>query len=44
MIEETVEIGMSAATADGIFYRPKRDGRWPGVIYYTGHRRPSCFF
>jgi carboxymethylenebutenolidase len=35
MIEETVEIGMSAATADGVFYRPKGDGRWPGVIYYT---------
>jgi carboxymethylenebutenolidase len=35
MIEQKIQIPTAAGSAEGILYRPGKDGRWPGVILYT---------
>lgn len=43
MIEDKIQIAMASGTAEGIIVRPRTEGRWPGVIFYTdiGGIRPS---
>jgi carboxymethylenebutenolidase len=35
MIEDKVQIPTTQGTAEGILFRPKEEGQWPGVIQYT---------
>ena len=35
MIEQKIQIPTASGTAEGILFRPKQEGRWPGVIQYT---------
>ncbi len=35
MVEEKIQISTTAGTAEGVVYSPEKDGRWPGVIFYT---------
>ena len=35
MIEEEVVVGTPDGQADGYFYRPAAEGRWPGVVVFT---------
>jgi len=35
MIEQKIQIPTASGTAEGILFRPKQEGRRPGVIQYT---------
>lgn len=44
MIEEKVEVKTASGVSGGVFYRPEKEGRWPGVLHLTdagGIRQPT---
>jgi carboxymethylenebutenolidase len=43
MTEDKIQIQMADGVAEGILFRPEKEGQWPGVIQYTdiGAIRPS---
>jgi carboxymethylenebutenolidase len=35
MVEEKIQIPTATGNTEGILYHPEKEGRWPGVIFYT---------